>query len=76
MADTTSIHKLQYEITTVAETGITFTIPEVREDVTAENASDVINEIIALDVLGDEAGNLAAVAESCTMITTTSKTMF
>ena len=64
-------HKLTFGMETEAQTEFGFTIHDVREDVTAEEASNVIDAIIAENVLMDDEGNLASVAVSCDRVTTT-----
>lgn len=72
----TTTHKLVYGIKTEADTDISFTIPDVKADVTAEEASTVMDTIIGLDVLQDDAGNKASVAETCEKVSTTTRPMF
>ena len=69
-------HKLQYELQTDADSTLNVSVYDAREDVTAEEASDAMDAMIAENVFCDDDGNLAVVATSCTMVTTTNKRLF
>lgn len=68
--------KLVYKLQTEAETEISFTVPDTDPNVTSEDASNAIDEIIALNVLMDDAGNAAAVAMECERVRTTTTQLF
>ena len=69
-------HKLQFELQTDAESTLNVSVYDAREDVTAEEASNAMDAMIAENVFCDDDGNPAVVATSCTMVTTTTKRLY